>query len=178
MFGMSCTNDDPCPDADHPLEDLVTSLITSDSYANEVGFANEAHEYSFRFDTDGILCSVGYESSNTIGDYVIQIKDAQNISLLDESFNFPKGVVTYRAIPEINILANQEYTITRVCVGCQQDSLLIGRVTKATNSPFNPDFDLPKSNLGFTVTSANLFGNDPSISVAVPRIELGFEEAE
>jgi len=180
LFYSSCTSDnDPCPSASHPLEDLLTSLAGSNEYLNIEGFQCETHEYTFEMNTDGILCSVGYQGNEYNQDFIIQLVDADNNVLIDESLSFSESDVSYRPVPEVALAANSSYTIRRICKNYDDNKPLEGRLLKANNVPLGiSQLPLPMSFYDFKITGVNFYGNNSEYPNAIPKIYFGFNAQE
>ena len=172
----SCNNMDPCPNADHPMEDLFTANANLDEYLSIVDYQTETHEYSFRLLQDGVICSVGYLADTSVSNYIIQILDANGTILVDEEIKFASDALEFRPIPDINIIANEEYTIRRICKDYPSDVHLAGSILKANNVPIGtPQLSLPLTEGDLVITAVAFYGKNEEVPNAIPRIEFGFE---
>lgn len=172
----SCSNTDPCPNADHPIEDLFVANANSEEYLTTRGYETETHEYSFKLIEDGVICSVGYLADTSVSSYIIQILDSNETILVDEEIKFPSDVLGFRPIPDVSVIANEEYTIRRICKDYPADVHLAGAILKADNVPIGtPILELPFTNESLIITSVAFYGKNEESPNAIPRIEFGFE---
>ncbi len=176
LLFSACSNTDPCPNADHPIEDIFSAFGNDEEFLSTRDYPSETHEYSFKMLTDGVICSVGYLADTSVSNYIIQILDANGATLVDESIKFPSDVLGFRPIPDVTVLANETYTIRRICQEYPDDDHLSGAILKADNVPIGTSIlELPFTEGDISITAVGFYGKNEFPSNAIPRIEIGFE---
>lgn len=144
--------EEACVTVDTPFIAIYDSIKALPEVAESTIWSAETHEYTFSTNTDGTICSIGYQGDEgfTGVEYLIEIVAADGSVIYSGIHTFSSDATEYVSIPPVNIAANQLYCIRRTLPGGGG----LCRVVMSTGvEPI-----LPASNGYLTIHSSRYFG--------------------
>lgn len=162
-----------CEQSQSETENLFQNLVTNDNFSIENTLDLITHDYTFKMDVDGEICSIGYQGASNLA-YQIRILDSSGNILYDNNHTFSTTAQDYVSIIPVAINANENYTIQRISNGSE----VIGPVTLAYYDYDIPNsVDFPFTAGDFTIVSTPYFDSNMEFpGIIIPYITFGFTE--
>ena len=142
IVGCESDKSPACNSTTFPMTDIFSSLAGNGFYTDEVSYDTEIHEYKFILDTDGEICSIGFQAQASSGPFEIEILNDSSQVVFSDSYSFSSSTTDYIAINPLPIVANREYTIRRINANYTMSDEIIGRILTV---PSNDSLVLPIS---------------------------------
>lgn len=143
-------------------ESLFSMINTGSNFWNYGSLT--IHEFTFSFTGDKVICRVGYKGDDN-GIYNIKFEDSNGNILYAGDHQFSNSTLNYVDIEPIQIIAGEEYTVTR---------------TKTTGSIEGMVFDNVPLPIGLSymiIHSSKFYGDGFELyDVGVPYIAFGLAE--
>ncbi|MDR6299389.1 cadherin repeat domain-containing protein [Mesonia maritima] len=161
-----------CEQSQAETENLFQNLVSNDNFSFENTLDLITHDYTFKMDIDGEICSIGYQGASNFA-YQIRILDSSGNILYDNNHTFSTTVQDYVSITPVSINANEKYTIQRISNNATTGSEKIGPVIESDDTSIN----FPFTEGGFTIVSTPYFDSNMEFpGIIMPYITFGFTE--
>ncbi len=163
-----------CETLNSPVVQAMATLISNTTdYIDEAEWMDlETHEYTIQINTNGEICSIGYQNPSTYtGSYTMEIIAPGGTYTGVHTFS--QSTTDYIAIPPITVISGDVIVVKRtIQPGYTLLNETVGRAIRRTNSAPIP-FPLTVTNVTFI--SSNFYGaGGPVPNIAIPYIALGF----
>ncbi|RZJ74224.1 MAG: hypothetical protein EOO45_09155 [Flavobacterium sp.] len=137
------------------------------------------HEYTFKMNTAGTICSIGYKSEEMMQPivYLIEILNADGGVLYTGNHTFNSSEREYVSITPIEIEADMNYTIRRTVTGTDAGTG-IGTILVRSQNMGPQEAILPIENGGITVLSSRYYTGDSAVQAdlySLPQIDFVFK---
>lgn len=164
----------PCETLNSPVvQTMATFISNTTDYIDEPEWMDlETHEYTIQINTNGEICSIGYQNPSTYtGGYTMEITAPGGT--YSGVHTFSQTAAQYISIPPITVVSGDIIVVKRTILpGYTLLNETVGRTIRRTNSAPIP-FPLTATNVTFI--SSNFYGaGGPVPNIAIPYIALGF----
>lgn len=175
----SCGSNDndptnPCETLNSPVVQAMATFISNTTdYIDEPEWMDlETHEYTIQINTNGEICSIGYQNPSTYnGSYTMEITAPGGTYSGVHAFS--QTATQYIAIPPITVISGDIIVVKRtIQPGYTLLNETVGRTIRRTNSAPIP-FPLTVTNITF-ISSSFYGAGGPVPNIAIPYIALGF----
>jgi len=179
MAMNSCGSSDsdptnPCETLNSPVVQAMATFISNTTdYIDEPEWMDlETHEYTIQINTNGEICSIGYQNPSTYtGNYTMEITAPGGT--YSGVHTFSQSTTQYIAIPPITVTSGDVIVVKRtIQPGYTMFNETVGRTIRRTNSAPIP-FPLTVANVTF-ISSSFYGAGGPVPNIAIPYIALGF----
>ena len=178
-FITGCSDDpvqpDTCPGATYHMSGVFSQIPPP--YEDKVTYDKATHEYRFRADVNGTICNIGYQNKLPTSEYTFKIMKVSDGAVLYEGvLQFSATTTQYINIPTVNILAGQDYIISRTENGyfTSVDKTGVGRTKWSPNALTNA-LILPISSGHISILQTYVdFNKGDDSSRLMPFIDFGF----
>lgn len=163
-----------CETLNSPIVQAMATFISNTTdYIDEAEWMDlETHEYTIQINTNGEICSIGYQNPSTYtGSYTMEITAPGGTYTGVHTFS--QATTQYIPIPIIPVTSGDIIVVKRtIQPGYPALNATVGRAIRRTNSAPIP-FPLTVANVTFV--SSNFYGaGGPVPNIAIPYIALGF----
>lgn len=154
----------------------ATNTLFRQAYDSQTGTEETAmntltHEYTFRVNTNGTICSIGYKGQSDTLEYLIQIVAPDGSSLYSASHTFSNTETEYIEIEDVNLTAGIDYVIRRSILN-NDSNAGVGTLKNIT---------LPFTHEGITINESRFYGGggspDPD-NTKLPFIDFVFKPVQ
>lgn len=164
----------PCETLNSPVVQAMATFISNTTdYIDEAEWMDlETHEYTIQINTNGEICSIGYQNPSTYtGSYTMEITAPGGT--YSGVHTFSQTATQYIGIPPISVVSGDVIVVKRTILpGYTLLNETVGRAIRRVNSAPIP-FPLTVANVTFV--SSNFYGaGGPVPNIAIPYIALGF----
>jgi len=156
-----------------PFTSVYDSIADIEGVQETTIWSAVTHEYTFSLDTDGVICSIGYQADMNGGAYVLEILEEDGTVLYSGIHTFLPNELKYVSITPVTVNANQKYIIKR-----RNPDGVGGGLCKALLRVEGTETILPITNNGLTIHSTRYYGggtgSEEQLYNLIPFISFGF----
>lgn len=155
----------------------ATNTVFKQAYDSQAGTEETTmdtwtHEYTFSVDTDGTICSIGYQGETDTLEYLIEIEAPDGTALYSETHTFTSADIQYIAIENpLTVVAGTQYKVRR-SIPNYDNGWGTGKIKNV---------QMPLTNGGITIHQTRFYGGggDPEFEYnMLPFIDFVFKPAQ
>lgn len=156
-----------------PFTSVFESALNVEGVQETTIWSAVTHEYTFSLDTDGVICTIGYQADMNGGEYILEILEEDGTVLYSGMHDFEADELNYVSITPVTVTANQKYIIKR-----SRPDAIGGGLCKAAMKVEGLEPLLPLTSDGLTIYSTRYYGggtgSEEQVYHLVPFISFGF----